>query len=74
MAKQYNNTGIVRFDVLAPVTISWDVTTYSPVEVLRRFGVTFCLHLQVLMVNRLLFNGFLLGLHLCSKDGGNTLL
>jgi hypothetical protein len=26
MAEQYNNKRVVRFDVLAPVTLSWDVT------------------------------------------------
>jgi hypothetical protein len=74
MAKQDNKRRVVRFEVLAPGTIFWDVTPLSLVAVHRRFGVPHCLTLQGLMVNRLRLNGYLLGLLLCSVDGGDTFL
>jgi hypothetical protein len=49
--------------------ISWDMTQCSPVQVHRRFGMTYYLHLQERKLNSrkqaLLFD---------SEDGGNTLL
>jgi hypothetical protein len=40
----------VEFEVLTPVvmksTIFWDITPRSPLRVNRRFGGTYCLHLQ----------------------------
>jgi hypothetical protein len=48
--------GLVSFEVLTAVVmksfIFWDITPFSPVEVKRRFGETYCLHLQCRRVSQ----------------------
>jgi hypothetical protein len=55
------------------VTIFWDTTPRSPVEVHRRFGGTHCLRLQERRVNQIL-RGCLYGLFFHPENGGNTFL
>jgi hypothetical protein len=54
------------------VTIFWDITQCSAIEIHRLFGGTFYLHLQGSY--RLLLAGVLLGLLFDREDGGNTSL
>jgi hypothetical protein len=67
----------VGTEVLTPVvmksTILWDITPCSPLEVNRRFGGTYRLHLQALLA--ICFHtGFLLGLFFNPEDSGNKFL
>jgi hypothetical protein len=50
------------------LTIFWDLTPCSPVDVHRRFGGTFCFHCCQIL------GGFLLGLFFEYEDGGSVFL
>jgi hypothetical protein len=53
---EYINWHYVGFEVLTAVimkiTIFWDITPCSPLSVNRRFGGTYCLHLQGRKISR----------------------
>jgi hypothetical protein len=74
---------IVRFEVLAAlntkITIFWDITPYSPLNVNRRFGGTYRLHLQGRKISQTLLvtcfhAGFLPGLFFDPEDEGDMFL